>query len=194
MVNGSRGVLPPGKRAVIPDQHAGNRHRVQLPLRETFHDDLAGVPLVSFLHFRLRQLPGAGNLTVKIVGVGSAQRGNVHARLRERDGADGMGMRDAAESGKRSVKLQMRRRIRGRAVSSFHLVAGLEVYHHHVFRLHAVVRHAGGLDHHQVLLPVGAADVAPGVNHDAPPHQFEIRFANLFLQCLQHRVFTLRFP
>ena len=186
VVNGGRGVFAPCEGAVVLHQHAGHRRRVQIPLLEAVHDDLSRIFLVGFFDFRLRQLPGAGHRAVEIIGVRRAQRGNVHARLRESDGVDGMGMGNAADGRKGAVQREVRRRVRGRPVAPFHRVPGRKVHDHHIFRLHAAIVHAGGLDDDKIFFPVNPADVAPRVNHDAAPHQFEIRLADLFFQRFQH--------
>ena len=56
-------VPAPCKGAMVFTQHSRNVNRV-FPL-EGLNDDLSRIFLVAFLDFLCRQVPGAGNLTVK---------------------------------------------------------------------------------------------------------------------------------
>ena len=87
-------VPAPCKGAVVLTQNRWNVNRV-LPL-EGLKDDLSRIPLVAFPDFLCRQVPGAGNLPVKIVRMGGAVAGKGPARLCPGRCMRGMGMDNTA--------------------------------------------------------------------------------------------------
>lgn len=71
------GIFPPGKGTVMTGQHAGNVQRIQVMRFEVRGNHLAGFQLIGALNFLLGEIPGAGNGTINVIGMGGAIGGNV---------------------------------------------------------------------------------------------------------------------
>ena len=53
--------------------------------------------------------------------------------------------------------------------------------HHHVLGLHILIIHTGWFNNHEPFLPVDAAHISPGENHQAMTRQRHIRLIHFFL-------------
>ena len=155
--------------------HAGNRRGVQTAVNEGLHDHLAGGLLIAILNFIRAQNARAGNVAVKIIGVGRAVKGNRAPRLRPCGGKGRMGVRDAPHVGKRLVKFDMRGRIGRRTQLPFHHVS-VQIDDDKVVRRHVVVAHARRLNDDQPACSVDLGDVSPGEEHQFVFDQIEIGF------------------
>lgn len=62
----------------------------------------------------------------------------------------------------------------------------VQSHHDHVPGLHVAVINAGRFDHHQALVAVDAADVAPGLNDPPFVHQVEVGPTDLCFELFEH--------
>ena len=119
--------------------------------------------------------------------MGGAVGGDVPARLGPGHGVGAVGVDDAADFREGVVQGQVGPGVGGRVQRPLHLSA-IQVHDHQVLRLQILVVHSRGLDDEEPLLPVDAADVAPGVGHQIPAGQLHIGLIYLDFQFLQHSV------
>src|SRR5262249_1166240 len=96
----------PCERAVAGDKHAGAMQRIATG--EGFNDHVAGIDFVIVSDFATVQAGGAGDRSVKIIGVGRAESGNRSATLRPGSGKKAVGMNDTANLAKSPIKYEMR--------------------------------------------------------------------------------------
>ena len=83
------------------------------------------------------------------------------------------------------VESQVRRRVARRLPFALNDVSA-RIDHDHVFRCHAVIRHAGGLDNHQATLAVDPGDIAPSERDQTVFWKQQICLQNVLFQLFQH--------
>ena len=135
-------------------------------------------------------MPGAGDGTIEVIGVGSAIAGKIHTGLCPCHRIGAVGMDDAPDVGKCLVKLDVRLGVAAGIQGSLYNVA-LQIQNHHPIRGQVFILHAAWLDDHQAGFPVDSRHIPPGKNDQIPPGQIHIGFINLFLQFFKHHSFSL---
>ena len=181
VVDGLGRVPAPGEGAVAVADHGGDRHGIDAPVAEALHDGMPGVALVARVQLRLRQMAGAGDRPVEVVGVGGPVAGDLLAGLGPGDRVRAVGMDDAADLREGVIQDHVGQHIGGGVQRPLDPVA-LEVHDHQVLGLERFVVHAGGLDDEQAPLAVDAGDVAPGVGDETPARQLQIGLIDLLLE------------
>ena len=165
--------------------HGGNGHGIQIPVPEGFNDDGAGALFVILIQLFLGQVPGAGDGTVEIVGMGGAVAGNIPAGLGPGHRVGTVGMDNAPQLGEGLVQLNMGFGIGAGVQGALHHIA-LQVQDHQHIGCQLLVLHTAGLDDHQTLFPVNTGHIAPGIGDQIPAGELHIGFINLLLQFFQH--------
>ena len=101
----------PSERAVGMDQHAGHLRRVDSLLAEGFDNHVAGFPLIVAVDLA-SVINRCRAPAIKVVGMGSAGRGNRLPGLRPNGGVARMGMHNAAQRRESLIQQAMGRGIR----------------------------------------------------------------------------------
>ena len=96
-------------------------------------------------------------------------------------------MGDTADCRIRPIQGEMSRQIGRWLQFAFHYFA-VETRNHHVFRFHFFVGDAARFDHDELIFAGDPADIAEGVEHQPPPHQFKVSLEHLFTQALQQHL------
>ncbi len=163
----------PDEGGVAGDQAGGDGERVDG--LKTADDGEAGFVDVASLNCLICKGFRAGDRTVEVVGVGSAEGGDGHRSLGEAGGEFGVGVDYGADRWELAVEQSVGVEVRGRLEGAFDDVA-VEVRNYHAFNAEVVVIDAGGLDDDEALLAIDAADVAEGIEDEAATNQFEVGF------------------
>ena len=182
----SSGDLPQAKRSMAGDQHHRDRNRIEI--FEAPHNAVAGIRLVGALDFFLAQWRRAGNrvLCSNRHAWFQAPESRGAPAPRTRHSANGCGQpRRSAETPYREPCASLCPTMACRLPS---IDVVVEIDHHHMLGPHLVIGHSGGLDHHQAALAVDAADIAPCVEDNTPPIEFQIGFADRLSQLLQRHM------
>ena len=90
-------------------------------------------------------------------------------------------MHDAPEFGEAPVQHEVRVSVAGRAEVAFDDSA-VQVYDHEIARGQVSVRDTARLYHHQTLVTINPADVAPGESHEPVARQQEVGPEDLLAQ------------
>ena len=106
---------------------------IRILIGKGFHDDLSGFFFVFTLDLGRGHRPGAGDLSVEVVGVGGAHGHDALTGLGKTDRPAGVGVNDAADVGESLIELQMGGRIAGGTKISFHDLS-VQADHDHIFR------------------------------------------------------------
>lgn len=115
-----------------------------------------------------------------------AHSGDTHTCLSERSRPARVRMHHTADVGKRLLQRHMCGSVAaGLPFTLEH--AAFQINHDHILRTHAVVLHAGGLDHDETALPVNAGDIASGESDEAVFGQKQIGFTDDTSQFFQHQ-------
>ena len=96
-------------------------------------------------------------------------------------------MHDAADVGECLVQLQMSGGIAGGLPFAVTDIA-VQIHNDHIFRGHAVIGNAGGLDDHKAGFPVDAGHIAPCEGDEIVFRQEEVGFQNLLFQLFEHNI------
>src|SRR5215467_11472046 len=108
-MSGRGGIRSPTERSVTGHQYCGNGLGIEFCERPA--DNLAGFEFVLGRDFGVCQARSYRNRAVKVVGMGRPEAGDWRFRLSPGCGVHRMGVRDTADVGKLSVKLEMGRKI-----------------------------------------------------------------------------------
>ena len=100
--------LAPGKWSMASHQHAGHGDRIEAGGPEMTHDNGPRIANVAFGNFIGRERLCNGNRTMEVVCVCGSKARNGAGRLRPLGGELRMGMDDAADLGKLTVKQRVR--------------------------------------------------------------------------------------
>src|SRR5262249_229313 len=117
---------------------------------------------------------------------GRSVRRNAFLRLRPRSCVKTVCVNDATDFRKLAIKKQMGFGVGTGFEFSFNDLAIGQGHHSHMRGLHAIIRHAAGLDDHQPALEMNAGDIAPRLNHQASRHEVEVGFANFAFEFFEH--------
>ena len=148
------------------------------------HNRGSGVFLVLSCDLALRHWLRYRNRAVEIIRVSSPEARDLTPRLRPGRCMFGVRVHHASDFRKSLVQNQVRRKIRGRAQISFENIP-IQVGQHQVLRLHFLVRHATGLDHHQPVFTRNSAGIAKCVQHQSAPNQLKVGLKHFFAQTLE---------
>ena len=178
--SGCRG-LAPGKGRMAGDQDARHSERVKLSLMKEPGNHQAGVQDIGIFHFAGGQRRGAWDLAVKVIGMRCAKAGDWLASLGPGGGEFRVGVNHAANLRKLPVEQQMGVQIARRIERAFDNRA-VKTGNHEVSGLQRVVGDAAWFDGHQRLrtAAINAADVAKGVQRQAPAGDFLVGVQDLF--------------
>ena len=180
------GILSPGKGAVVFAQNCRNCHRIFFHPDKFLHDQPAGILLIGFCNLLRGQTAHARNFPIHVIRMCRSIAWNSTSCLGPAGRIGGMGMYDSSNLRKRPVQLQMRCRIRGRAVASFYFIT-VQIHHNHILRCQLIIFHAAWLNDKQPAFSVDSADVAPGKSHQTISRQIHVRFIYCFFEFFQHR-------
>src|SRR5215470_5784919 len=111
------GIFAPRKRAVIRNEHSGNRAGIK-PLKSA-NDCRAGIFFVLALNFVAPHGVGYRNRTVEVVGMSCAKARDLAAGLRPGGRVLRVRVNDPADLRKRLVQSYVRGKIRGRTEIAF---------------------------------------------------------------------------
>ena len=154
------GVRSPRKRAVTVNKYSGHLGRINSTLSERFNNHISSFQFIPGFDFLRRHFPGAGYFTIEIVSLCGALSGNSESGLGKGCCPLAVGMDNAAQNGKLTIKRQVCVCIAGLHAATLHTVS-IQIHHNHVFNQHVFVCHPGGLDDHQSSLSVNAGNISP---------------------------------
>ncbi|MNS96881.1 hypothetical protein D3C72_1311990 [compost metagenome] len=171
--------------------HQHPRHGEDGGLLEGLDDEVAGQPLVILLDLTRREQARAGDLAVKVVGLGGTEDRDGAPRLGPGGGMGGVGVHHAAKLGIGAIEHQVGGGVGGGPQRPLQLLAR-QIQHHHVLDPHPLVTDAARLDDHQIALSVDAAHIAPGEGHQAVARQIQVGDEHLLLEHLEVHAGTPR--
>ena len=105
-----------------------------------------------------------------------------------------MGVRHAADSLKGPVKLYVGGSVGRGLIAILQGPARFHIHRHHHFAGQFFIGHAAGLDDENAPFPVQLGNVSPGVNHQSPSGQLQIRLAAHFLELFDSHTIPSRIP
>ena len=143
-------------------------------------DDHHTCLLLVLGHLCLHHTVGAGDAVVEIVGMGSADVGDVLASLRPRSGIGAVGVDDTAQFRELTIEYQMGGGIAGGVQVAIDDLARLKIHHYHIGSFHHVVVYARGLDDYKSVFTVYARHIAPCEDHKVVLHEVEVGLEYFF--------------
>ena len=191
MVSGFRGTCAPTERSVSSHQH--RRDRIAIELRERATNGRASFEFVVTGNLGRIQAIGDRHWPMKIVCVRCPEAWDRGFRLGPRCGVLRMRVRYSTDAGEMFVQFQMRRQVRGGAQVAVDDFA-CEVGDDHVRWRQLLIGNAARLDGNQPFGAIDPADIAEGVEHKTAANQFQVRFQDLFAQCLQQHWGKMKDP
>src|SRR5262249_26809988 len=166
------------------DEHPGAMQRIATS--KGFDDDVAGIDFVIVSDFASVQSPGAGDRSVKIIGVGCSEGGNGAATLRPGRGEKAVGVNDAANFSKRSIEDEVSVSVRAGLQIALDDFSGIERDDDHMAWLHRGVGNARRFDDDVPAGVVNAADIAPGLDDKTLGDQLQVCSADLLFESVEH--------
>ena len=138
-------------------QHCRNCHGIFI--LECFDNHRSRLFFIVFLDFMIAHQARAGNLTIKVIAVGSSHRLDSQSCLCKRCRPAAVRMNDTATLRKCLIQFQMRQCIRGRLPLSFHNLAG-QIHQNNVFCCHLIIGHTGRFNRHIAGFPVNRRHIS----------------------------------